>query len=149
VLGFPDVAKTYMIQSFHQRTESFEVLFNKARYEALPAELKAVIKYAAESSSADMSWKLQDRYSRDLLAMAQTQGVTVRQTPRPVLDAQLQAWDRVIARLEADNSSPANGPFFKKVCDSQREWCRRVTSFFLRYEASSVVSFNHFFARQG
>jgi TRAP-type mannitol/chloroaromatic compound transport system substrate-binding protein len=149
VLGFPDVAKTYMIQSFHQRTESFEVLFNKGRFEALPAELKAVIKFAAESSSADMSWKLQDRYSRDLLAMAQTQGVTVRQTPRPVLDAQLQAWDRVIARLEADNSSPANGPFFKKVCDSQREWCRRVTSFFLRYEASSVVSFNHFFARQG
>ena len=96
-----------------------------------------------------MSWKLQDRYSRDLVALAQTQGVHVRQTPRPVLDAQLQAWDRVIARQEADNSSPAAGPFFKKVCDSQREWCRRVGGFFLRYEASPVVSYNHFFARQG
>lgn len=149
VLGFPDVAKNYMIQSFHQRTESFEVLFNKTRFDSLPAELKAVIKYAAESSSADMSWKLQDRYSRDLLEMTQRQGVTVRQTPRPILDAQLQAWNRVVARLEADNSSPANGPFFKKVCDSQREWCRRVGSFFLRYEASPVISYNHFFARQG
>ncbi len=147
VLGFPDVAKNYMIQSYHQRTESFEVLFNKPKYDALPAELQAVLKYASESASSDMSWKLQDRYSRDLLAMAQTQGVSVRATPRPILDAQLQAWDRVIARLEADNSSPAAGPFFKKVCDSQREWCRRVASFFLRYEASSVVSFNHFFAR--
>lgn len=147
VLGFPDVAKVYMIQSYHQRTESFEVLFNKGKFDALPEDLRAVIKYASESSSADMSWKLQDRYSRDLLAMAQQQGVSVRPTPRPVLDAQLQAWNRVIERLEGDNSSPANGPFFKKVCDSQREWCRRVSSFFLRYEASSVVSFNHFFAR--
>ena len=147
LLGFPDVAKNYMIQSYHQRTESFEILFNKPKYDALPAELQAVLKYASESASSDMSWKLQDRYSRDLLAMAQTQGVNVRVTPRPILDAQLQAWDRVIARLEGDNSSPAAGPFFKKVCDSQREWCRRVASFFLRYEASSVVSFNHFFAR--
>jgi TRAP-type mannitol/chloroaromatic compound transport system substrate-binding protein len=147
VLGFPDVAKVYMIQSYHQRTESFEVLFNKGKFDALPEELRAMIKYASESASADMSWKLQDRYSRDLLTMAQQQGVSVRPTPRPVLDAQLQAWNRVIERLEGDNSSPANGPFFKKVCDSQRDWCRRVSSFFLRYEASSVVSFNHFFAR--
>ena len=83
---------------------------------------------------------------RDLVVLAQS-GVNVRPTPRPVLDAQLQAWDRVIQKLEADNSSPANGPFFKKICDSQRDWCRRVGGFYLRYEASSVISYNHFFAR--
>jgi TRAP-type mannitol/chloroaromatic compound transport system substrate-binding protein len=148
VLGFPDVARNYMIQSFHQRTESFEVLFNRPKFDALPEELRAVIRYASESSSADMSWKLQDRYSRDLVALAQG-GVNVRVTPRPILDAQLRAWDAVVARQEADNSSPAAGPFFKKVCDSQREWCRRVGGFFLRYEASPVISYNHFFARQG
>ncbi|MBX6742611.1 MAG: TRAP transporter substrate-binding protein [Acetobacteraceae bacterium] len=147
VLGFPDVAKVYMIQSYHQRVESFEVLFNKTKFESLPEEVRAIIRHSAEASSADMSWKLQDRYSKDLLAMAQQQGVNVRATPRPVLEAQLQAWDRVVKKLEADNSSPHNGPFFKKVCDSQREWCRRVANFFLRYEASPVVSYNHFFAR--
>ncbi len=147
VLGFPDVAKNYMIQSYHQPVECFEVLFNKAKYDALPDELKATIRHASEAASADMSWKLQDRYSRDLLAMAQTQGVNVRPTPRPVLDAQLAAWDRVITRLEADNSNPANGPLFKKICDSQRDWCRRIGNFFLRYEVSPVVSYNHFFAR--
>jgi len=148
VLGFPDVAKNYMIQSFHQRTESFEILFNKAKFDGLPQELQSVLRFASESSSADMSWKLQDRYSRDLVALAQ-QGVNVRVTPRPVLDAQLRAWDAVVRRMEGDNSSPAAGPFFKKVCDSQRDWCRRVGGFFLRYEASSVISYNHFFARQG
>jgi TRAP-type mannitol/chloroaromatic compound transport system substrate-binding protein len=146
VLGFPDVARNYMLQSFHQRTESFEVLFNRTRFDALPNELKALLRHSAEAASADMSWKLQDRYSRDLVALAQS-GVNVRQTPRAILDAQLQAWDRVVARLEGDNSSPAAGPFFKKVCDSQRDWCRRVAGFFLRYEASPIISYNHFFAR--
>ena len=149
VLGFPDVAKTYMIQSYHQRVESFEILFNKGKYDALPAELQAVLRHGAEAASAEMSWKLQDRYSKDLQAVAQQNGVNVRPTPRPVLDAQLQAWDRVIQRLEGDNSSPANGPFFKKVCDSQRDWCRRVGNFFLRYEASQAAAYNHFFSRQG
>ncbi|MFC0385638.1 TRAP transporter substrate-binding protein [Muricoccus vinaceus] len=148
VLGFPDVAKTYMLQSYHQRVESFEILFNKGKYESLPAEMQAIIRHSAEAASADMSWKLQDRYSRDLLEMTQRQGVQARPLPRAVLDAQLAAWNTVIARLEGDNSSPSNGPFFKKVCDSQREWCRRVGNFFLRYEASQVVSYNHFFANR-
>ncbi len=148
VLGFPDVAKNYYIQSYHQAVETFEVLFNRPRLEALPAELQAIIRHGAEAASSDMSWKLQDRYSADLLAMSQQQGVTVRTTPTPILDAQLAAWDRVIARQEADTTSPATGAFFKKVTDSQRAWCARVGNFFLRYEVSAVRSFNHFFARR-
>lgn len=147
VLGFPDVAKNYYIQSYHQAVEAFEILFNRQRFDALPAENQALLRHCAEAASADMSWKLQDRYSRDLLAMSQTQGVNVRPTPRPILDAQLQAWNRVLERQEGDNSSPAAGPFFKKVCDSQRDWCRRVGNFMLRYQVSPVVSYNHFFAR--
>jgi TRAP-type mannitol/chloroaromatic compound transport system substrate-binding protein len=147
LLGFPDVAKVYMLQSFHQHTETFEVLFNKAKYDALPAELKAIIRFAAEAASADMSWKLQDRYPKDLIEMTQRQGVRAVTTPRPILEAQLQAWDRVVAKLEGDTSSPAAGPFFKKVCDSQRDWCRRTGTYFLRNEAPSVLAFNHFFAR--
>ncbi|WP_424811624.1 TRAP transporter substrate-binding protein [Roseococcus sp. YIM B11640] len=148
VLGFPDVAKNFYIQSYHQAVECFEILWNKGKIEGLPAEQQAILRTSAEAASADMSWKLQDRYSRDLLAMAQQQGVNVRATPRPILDAQLQAWDRVIAKMEGDNSSPANGPLFKKICDSQREWCARVGNFFLRYQVSPVVSYNHFFARR-
>ncbi|HEY8611504.1 MAG TPA: TRAP transporter substrate-binding protein, partial [Roseomonas sp.] len=52
VLGFPDVAKTYMIQSYHQRVESFEILFNRQKYEAMPQELQAILRYGAEAASA-------------------------------------------------------------------------------------------------
>jgi len=141
ILGFPDVAKNYMIQSFHQNTETFEILFNRPRYEGLPTEVQAIIRHASEAASSDMSWKQQDRYSRDLIEMTQTQGVQVRPTPRPILDAQLRAWDQVISNLESD-------PFFKKVTDSQRAWCRRVGNFYLRYQAPAAISFTHFFARQ-
>ncbi|NKE46805.1 TRAP transporter substrate-binding protein [Roseomonas frigidaquae] len=141
VLGFPDVAKNYMIQSFHQNTETFEILFNRPRFESLPTEIRAIIRHASEAASSDMSWKQQDRYSRDLIEMTQTQGVQVRPTPRPILEAQLRAWDQVIANLESD-------PFFKKVTDSQRAWCRRVGNFYLRYQAPAAISFTHFFARQ-
>ena len=147
LLGFPDVSKNYYVQSYHQAVEAFEILFNKTKFDALPDEHRAMLRHSAEAASSDMSWKLQERYSADLLAMAQTQQVNVRPTPTPILDAQLQAWDRVIARTEGDNSNPNNGPLFKEICDSQRAWCRRVGNFFLRYQASPVRSFNHFFAR--
>jgi TRAP-type mannitol/chloroaromatic compound transport system substrate-binding protein len=142
VLGFPDVAKVYMVQSYGQPVECFEVLFNKAKVEGLPQELQQVLRVAAEAASAEMSWKLQDRYTKDLAAMTGQQGVRVVQTPRPVLDAQLRAWDTVLQKYEAD-------PYFKKVCDSQREWCRRVGAYVLRFTPSAAVSYNHFFARQG
>ena len=143
VLGFPDVAKVYMIQSYHQRVECFEILFNKAKYEALPAELQAILRHGAEAASSDMSWKPQDRYSRDLLAMAQQQGVNVRPDAAAGAGGAVAGLEQGdVERLEAD-------PFFKKVCDSQRDWCRRVGNFYLRYEASQAVAYNHFFSRQG
>src|SRR3546814_15348222 len=42
VLGFPDVSKVYMLQSYHQSAECFEIIFNKTKYNALPADLQAV-----------------------------------------------------------------------------------------------------------
>ncbi|MFA7096623.1 MAG: TRAP transporter substrate-binding protein, partial [Gammaproteobacteria bacterium] len=137
-LGFPDVSKTYMLRSYHQAAESFEIIFNKTKYDALPKELQAILKYAAEAQSADMSWKAMDRYSKDLEAM-EAQGVKVFQTPEPVLKAQLAAWNRVIELHSKD-------PFFAKVIESQRAWNRRVVKFQLRNEPSRELAYNHFFS---
>ena len=138
LLGFPDVSKVYMLQSYHQSAESFEIIFNKPKYDALPPELQAMLKYAAEAASADMSWKAMDRYSKDLEGMRKDQGVKTYKTPDPVLQAQLAAWDKVVEQLSAD-------PFFKKVIESQKAWVKRVVAFDLEYEVSQSVSFNHYF----
>jgi len=140
LLGFPDVSKICMLGSFHQRAEVLEVIFNKQKYQALPAELQAILRYATESASADMSWKQQDRYSRDLEEMAAKQGVKFIKTPRFILEAQLNAWDKLIAELSKD-------PFFKKVLDSQMAWTKRVAGFYNEYDSDNTIAYNHFFKK--
>jgi TRAP-type mannitol/chloroaromatic compound transport system substrate-binding protein len=138
VLGFPDVSKVYMLQSYHQSAECFEIIFNKSKYDALPKELQSILKYASEAASTDMSWKAWDRYSKDLEAMRTEQGVQVHKTPESVLQAQLAAWDKVVERLSAD-------AFFKKVIDSQKVWVKRVVGFQLEYEVPQEMAYNHYF----
>ncbi|MBI1208445.1 MAG: twin-arginine translocation signal domain-containing protein [Azospirillum sp.] len=137
-LGFPDVSKVYMLRSYHQAMECFEVIFNKTKFNALPAELQLVLKYAAEAASSDMSWKAMDRYSTDLAEMQAKQNVKVFTTPQSVLDAQLAAWDKVIAAQSAE-------PFFAKVIASQKTWAKRVVGFQLLNTPSSEAAYNHFF----
>src|SRR5690625_7015981 len=50
LLGFPDVSKVCMLQSFHQAAETFEINFNKDKYNELPDNLKAIIDNAIEAS---------------------------------------------------------------------------------------------------
>ena len=139
LLGFTDVSKVYMLQSYHQSAECFEIIFNKTKYSTLPAELQAVLKYAAESSSSDMTWKAMDRYSNDLAAMKAEQGVEVHRTPDVVLQAQLGAWDKVITALSAD-------PFFAKVIESQKAWAKRVVALQFDMEVDQKMAYDHFFA---
>ena len=137
VLGFGDVSKLYYVQSFHQALESFEILFNKGKFEAMPKDLQAILRAASDASSADMSWKAMDRYSKDLEAL-KAAGVKVTKTPESILQAQLQAWDKVLTALSAD-------PFFKKVVDSQKAWAKRVVALAEEMEAPSRVAYDHFF----
>lgn len=139
-LGFPDVAKNYMLQSYHQAVECFEIIFNKRKYDALPADLQAILKYAAEAASADMSWKAQARYPVDLEEMAAKQGVKVHKTPKAILDAQLKAWGKVIE----DHSKDA---FFAKVIASQKAWVKRLVAFELLNTPNTELAYNHFFGK--
>ena len=120
ILGFPDVSKVCMLQSFHQPCEQFEILFNKTKYNALPIELRSIIEYAVEASSAAMSWKAIDRYSKDYLELQQTAGVKFYKTPDVILRAQLQAWDKVVAKKSSES------PMFKKVLDSMEAFAKRA-----------------------
>ena len=131
LLGFPDVSKVCMLQSFHQSSEQFEIMFNKTKYNKLPAEMKAIIANAAEASSADMSWKAVDRYSKDYAEMQSKQGVKFFKTPDSILKAQLKAWDEVTKEKSASN------PMFKKVFESQRAFAARAA----KWQADTSVDF--------
>jgi len=142
VLGFPDVSKTCMLQSYHQPGEAFEILFNKKRYDSLASDLKVILKTAAEAASADMSWKAIHRYSQDYIEMREKQGVRFYKTPDDILRAQMQAWSRVVAEKRKEN------PFFAKVLDSQMAWARRTVSWSLDTIVDPRIAYNHWFAQK-
>src|SRR3990172_1888982 len=89
LLGFADVSKVCMLQSYHQNAEQFEVTFNKTKYDALPEKIRAIIAYAVEAASQDMSWKAIDRYSKDYIELQTKDKVKVYKTPDSVLQKQL------------------------------------------------------------
>jgi TRAP-type mannitol/chloroaromatic compound transport system substrate-binding protein len=140
ILGFPDVSKVCMLQSYHQSGEQFEILFNKKRYDSLPAELKSILQYAVEASSADMSWKAAHRYSQDYIELQTKNNVKFYKTPDSVLQAQLKVWDDVAAKKSGEN------PLFKRIYDSQREFAQRAVRWQQDTMVGSRMAYNHFFA---
>jgi TRAP-type mannitol/chloroaromatic compound transport system substrate-binding protein len=136
--GAQDVAKNYMMGSHHQATEYFEIMINRAKYNALPKEHQAILQYAAEAASSANEWKAMDYYSKDLNELINKDKVNVLRTPKGVFDAQINAWDGLITQLGSD-------PFMKKVMDSQKEWVRRVV-FYGMYNATDYRgAFEHHF----
>ena len=140
VLGFPDVAKNCMLQSFHQSGEQFEILFNKAKYSGLPAELKAIIDYGVQAASADMSWKAIDRNSKDYDELKKA-GVKFYKTPDAILKAQLDAWDGIMAKKSGEN------PLFKKVLDSQKAFAQRAKQWQNDYMVDFNMAYGRYFGR--
>ena len=138
-LGFPDVSKVCMLQSYHQNAEQFEILFNGTKYNALSPKLRAILDNCVEAASADMSWKAIDRYSRAYDEMQKTQGVKFYKTPDSILRNQLKVFDEVVAKKSAEN------PLFKKIVDSQRAFAQRAVKWDLDTNTPRRMAFDHYF----
>jgi TRAP-type mannitol/chloroaromatic compound transport system substrate-binding protein len=143
ILGFADVSKICMLQSYHQNAEQLEITFNKTKYDSLPDKMKAIIANGVEAASQDMQWKSIDRYSQDYIELQTKDNVKFYKTPDLVLKKQLEVYDVVAAKKSAEN------PLFKEIIASQIAFARRAT----QWEQDTVVSrkmvFDHYFGPQG
>lgn len=140
LLGFPDVAKFYMMASHHRPAGTFEVVFNKVKHDGLPAEIKSILRHAALSASTTQLGMAYVRYPKDLDEIRR-RGVSVIRTGEAVLRAQLAAWDKVIA----ENSKE---PFFARVIASQKAWVKGVQPYLAVNNLSSgelAAAYKHFF----
>jgi TRAP-type mannitol/chloroaromatic compound transport system substrate-binding protein len=139
VLGFADVSKICMLQSYHQNAEQFEISFNKTKFDGLPAKLRAQIETAVEASSQDMSWKAVDRYSKDYIELQTKDNVKFYKTPDAILKRQLEIFDEVAKKKAGEN------PIFKKIMESQLAFAKRA----VQWEQDTVVprkmAFDHYF----
>ena len=137
--GMQDVSKHYHLASFHQSQEFFEVTFNKKKYDALPAELQAILKYASEAENSNFYWHNTKRYADDLKTLQNEQGVNVYRTPDSVMAAQLAAWDTVVARMSDGDE------VFAKVIESQKAYAENVLGYLNLNQPDYKLAYNHHF----
>jgi TRAP-type mannitol/chloroaromatic compound transport system substrate-binding protein len=139
LLGFPDVSKVCMLQSYHQSAETFEIIFNKPKYDALPAKMKAIIANAVEAASSDMSWKAIDRYSKDYIELQTKDKVKFYKTPDAVLADQLKLWDAIVQKKSGENA------LFKEIAESQRTFAERASKWDQDTYVSRRMAVNFYF----
>ena len=137
--GSQDVIKNYMMGSYHQAMEFFEIAFNKKKWATIPKDLQAICQYAAEAASSSNWWTAMDNYSRDLIELRDKHKVNVLRTPKSVMVEQLNAWDVLTKKLSDED------PFFAKVVASQRAWAKRVAYYMFLNEADYRLGYEHIF----
>ena len=142
ILGFPDVSKVCMLQSYHQNGEQFEIMFNKTKYDALPVKIQSIIANAVEAASADMSWKAIHRYSQDYIELQTKDKVRFYKTPDSVLQRQLEVFDEVNAKKSAEN------PMWKEISESQRAYAERTVRWDLDTNVGRRMAYNWYFGKK-
>jgi TRAP-type mannitol/chloroaromatic compound transport system substrate-binding protein len=142
ILGFADVSKVCMLQSFHQNSEQFEIMFNKTKFDALPAKMRAIIENAVEAASQDLSWKAIHRYSNDYVELKNKDKVRFYKTPDAVLQKQLDIYDTVAEKKASEN------PLFKEIVESQKKFAARAVAWDMDNNVNRRMAYNHYFNRR-
>ena len=141
LLGFPDVSKVCMLQSYHQNAEQFEIMFNKTKFDALPAKIRAIIEHAVDAASQDLVWKSIDRYSKDYIELQTKDKVRFYKTPDAILQRQLDTYDAAVTKRK-DNA------LFNEIADSQKKFAERVVKWDLDTNVGRRMAYNHYFGKK-
>jgi TRAP-type mannitol/chloroaromatic compound transport system substrate-binding protein len=140
-LGFADVSKICMLQSYHQNAEQLEITFNKTKYDALPAKLRALIANAVDASSANMMWKAIDRNSQDYITLQSVDKVKFYKTPPAILQKQLEVYDQVIEKKSKEL------PLIGEIAASQKKFAERAVKWEQDVVVSRTMAYNHYFGK--
>jgi TRAP-type mannitol/chloroaromatic compound transport system substrate-binding protein len=138
-LGFADVSKICMLQSYHQNAEQLEISFNKTKFSALPGKMKAIIENGVEAASQDMQWKAIDRNSQDYITLQTQDKVRFFKTPDAILKRQLELYDEIAKKYVDSN------PLFKEIITSQLDFAKRALRWEQDYITNRRMAFDHYF----
>ncbi|MFC3114618.1 TRAP transporter substrate-binding protein [Cellvibrio fontiphilus] len=112
--GFQQIAKYYYYPGWHEPGPSMELIINKTAFESLPADLQAIVTYAARAMSQDMFDSYTANNSRALKELVDKQGVQIRKLP----DEVLQHFYKITQQVYVEQA--AKDPQFKKVYESYK-----------------------------
>ena len=120
VMGFQNVTKYYYMPDLRQPASYQEIVINKAKWDALPKDLQAIVKWASLAEIIRMTAVSVDADSKAVEEVEKKHGVQILKTPDDILKAQVEAIDKVYAAEEQKN------PFFAKVLKSQKDFAQRA-----------------------
>jgi TRAP-type mannitol/chloroaromatic compound transport system substrate-binding protein len=138
--GAADVAKFYMLSSYHQPSECLEIEFNKTKFESLAKEQQMLLRHAITSASTDNLIMAYANYPKDLQALKKG-GVKVFRTSSSILDAELAAWDKVVAQYSKEE-------WFKKISDNQKAWAKDVAYYQLLNAHDTKLAYDHYYGKE-
>ena len=109
---------------------------------SLPQEHKSIIEHSVTAANSQNIWIAFDQYPKDLQDLIHKDGVHVYRTSESILNAQLDAWDKVVAKYSAEV------PEFKQVCDAQRSWAKNVAYYDLMNRADTKLAYDHYYGKE-
>lgn len=112
-LGFYQIAKNYYFPSFVEPGLATEVTVNKAKFQALPADLQEIVRTCAQAAYDDVASDMYANDPRALATLVGEHGVTVRRFPDEILEAGAKAAGEIIAGIRQDGDA-----LTKKVAES-------------------------------
>jgi TRAP-type mannitol/chloroaromatic compound transport system substrate-binding protein len=110
-LGFYKVAPYYYYPGWWEGGPTVHLLFNKAKYDELPAAYKSLVRTAAQAADADMLQKY-DYLNPAAVRRLVGEGAQLRPFSQPIMEACFGAANDVYAEITASNAG------FKKIWDS-------------------------------
>ncbi len=118
--GLYKVAEYYYYPGWHEPGTNLEAIVNKQAYEALPADLQAIVENAAKAANLDMLSELTARNHQALRTLLVEHGVKLRQFPEQV-SLKLRALAEQVLAEEAQKD-----PDVARVYESFRDFQEQV-----------------------
>ena len=143
ILGFPDVSKVCMLQSFHQNAEQFEIMFNKTKYDALPAKMRAIIENAVEAASPTCRGRRSTATRRTTSSCRPRTRCKFYKTPDAILQTP--------ARRPTTRPRPRSAPTTRcsrRSSESQKAFAERAVRWDLDTNVNRRMAYNHYFGKQ-
>lgn len=122
-LGLHEVAEYYYYPGWHEPGSMLELIVNRDSFEALPADLQAMVTVAARAANQDMLDEFTARNNAALQDLVKNHGVQLRRLPDDVLQALYRGSEKAMAKLIAED------PLSAKVYDSYKKFYDGVRAY--------------------
>jgi TRAP-type mannitol/chloroaromatic compound transport system substrate-binding protein len=138
ILGIDKIAKFHYAPGMHEPVTVGEFIINKGKWDALPADLKEIVKTSVQASYWNHFVRFQEKTAKacqELLAA----GVKIIKTTDELNKGFLRAFD------EIQQADAAKDEFYRKVIDSQKKYSSLVVPYRLSYWPNYSFIAEHYY----